>query len=352
MELVHCSPLRPRDIDEKWFSVQEIHTLVTLLHAEGESGDALLKAARLSERDLTNPHRLVSARQRILAYRFARERSHDPCIALRCGVETRLAAYGIWGYALMCCGSLAEVLDFGFRYLKLAGPLMQKSLYLTPEHVIFRAEDSLMLSELFPFALEIWWSSIYSAMAGVLGKPLSLSSISVAYPAPAHHREYENIFGCPAVFGSSHCDMVFSRAYLDEQPLQANTMTAELCEELCSQLLCNLDASSDLAAAIRNLLLRSTKHYPSLDIVAAKMHMSPRTLRRKLKLEGTSFQRILAETRASLAKEYLATTNMSLAQVAELVGFSDPANFQSAFKKWVKQTPAQFRRHHLGFASQ
>jgi AraC-like DNA-binding protein len=345
MNLVHDSPLRPHQIEEKWFSVQDIGSLVAMLRAEGTPCTDLLRSLHLREADLQDAHKLVSARQRIAAYQYAKEHSRNPAFALRCGNDMRLAAFGIWGYALMCCDSLAKVLDFGFRYLRLAGPLMRKSMYVTQRSVIIRADDSLLLGELFPYALEMWWASIYSAMQSILGGEVKLTAVKVSYQAPPHWRTYESVFQCPLEFGAPHCEMIFPRAYLNRRPVQANIITAEICEELCSNMLHRLEQSSDLVTRIRNLLLANARNAPGLEDVARKVHMSPRSLRRKLQNEGTSYQRILGEVRALLAKEYLATTDLSMEQVAELIGFSHVANFQSAFKRWVRQTPAQFRKH-------
>jgi AraC-like DNA-binding protein len=262
----------------------------------------------------------------------------------------RLAAFGIWGYAMMCCDSLAKVLDFGFRYLRLAGPLMRKSMYLTQQRIIIRADDTLLLGELFPYALEMWWASVYSAMQGIVDTEVKLSAITVSYPQPPHWRTYESVFDCPVAFGAAHCEMIFPRSHLSLRPVQANIITAEICEEICSTMLHRLEQSSDLVTRIRSLLMANARNCPSLESIARRVHMSPRNLRRKLHHEGTSYQRILAEVRAMLAKEYLATTDLSMEQVAELIGFSHVANFQSAFKRWVNQTPAQFRKHTVSKA--
>jgi AraC-like DNA-binding protein len=346
LQLVHDSPLRPHEIDEKWFSVQDISNLVTMLRAEKTSCSDLLRELHLRDADLQDAHKLVSARQRIAAYQYARQHAQDPAFALRCGQSMRLASFGIWGYALMCCDSVAKMLDFGFRYLRLAGPLMRKSMYVEDDRVILRAEDTLLLGELFPYALEVWWASIYSAMKGILATDVKLSSVKVTYPAPAHWHAYEAAFGCKVEFGQSNCEMVLPRSYLSRRPLQANLITAEICEEVCSHMLHRLENSSGLVTRIRNLLLANVRTCPGLERIAQKVHMSPRSLRRKLQSEGTTYQEILGEVRASLAKEYLATTDLSMEQVADLIGFRHVENFQSAFKRWASQTPAQFRKKH------
>jgi AraC-like DNA-binding protein len=219
-------------------------------------------------------------------------------------------------------------------------------MYQSDDSVILRAEDTLLLGDLFPYALEVWWASVQSIMKGILAADVKPTSIKVSYQAPAHWRAYETAFGCPVEFGQPYCEMEFPRSYLTRRPLQANTITAEICEEVCSHMLHRLEHSSGLVTRIRNLLLANARTCPGLERIAQKVHMSPRSLRRKLQNEGTTYQKILGDVRASLAKEYLATTDLSMEEVADLIGFRHAENFQSAFKRWAKQTPAQFRKKH------
>ena len=83
---------------------------------------------------------------------------------------------------------------------------------------------------------------------------------------------------------------------------------------------------------------------PALNEVADMLHMHERTLRRKLESEGTSFNGIVDDVRASLALEYLRTTKMTTDDIAALIGFSDAANFRRAFKRWTGKAPSDFRR--------
>ena len=81
-----------------------------------------------------------------------------------------------------------------------------------------------------------------------------------------------------------------------------------------------------------------------MEAVAQRLHTTSRTLRRRLEDEGTTFQAVLNEVRANLAKEYLATTRLSSDDIAVALGFSDTASFRAAFRKWTQHTPAEYRR--------
>lgn len=98
-----------------------------------------------------------------------------------------------------------------------------------------------------------------------------------------------------------------------------------------------------LVGEIRQILVSCAGDYPDLEMIAGAFGMSSRTLRRHLAESGTSYQKLLNETRRELAMRCLRNGQMSIEQIAENLGFSDVTNFRHAFKKWVGTSPAAFR---------
>jgi AraC-like DNA-binding protein len=86
-----------------------------------------------------------------------------------------------------------------------------------------------------------------------------------------------------------------------------------------------------------------------LAAVSKRLGLSARTLQRKLNEEGTSHQELLDELRRDLSRNYLLEPNMSVAEAAFLLGFSDPSAFHRAFRRWTGMTPKQFQRSAIGF---
>jgi AraC-like DNA-binding protein len=86
--------------------------------------------------------------------------------------------------------------------------------------------------------------------------------------------------------------------------------------------------------------------FPDIDYVAQKLHMTSRTLRRRLAAEGSSYQQILADVRYALAREYLATSSLPLEEIASMLGYSSPGNFTYAFKRWHGSPPRQYRQEN------
>ena len=84
--------------------------------------------------------------------------------------------------------------------------------------------------------------------------------------------------------------------------------------------------------------------FPDIDYVAEKLGMSTRTLRRRLKEEGSNYRALLDEIRFGLAKEYLGETNLPMEEICGLLGYSESGNFSHAFRRWSGQSPRDWRQ--------
>jgi AraC-like DNA-binding protein len=119
---------------------------------------------------------------------------------------------------------------------------------------------------------------------------------------------------------------------------------ARICEERCELILARLGAAGGFVDRVRAELLTGSHRFADLDTVARALAVSPRTLCRRLKEEGSSFRLVLSEVRKGLALDYLESSDLPLEEIAALLGYQDAANFNRAFQKWVDQAPGRYRR--------
>ena len=164
------------------------------------------------------------------------------------------------------------------------------------------------------------------------------------YPRPSRTMHYEQAFGCELEFGADWCEYRFDAGLLEQPLAEADSATARVCEESCARLLDGMEIGEDIVSRVCHLVLSSPGDFPRLDAVAASLSMGSRTLRRKLQQLGTSYQKILDDVRRQLALEYLETTNLSIQEISELLGYSEVTNFRRAFVKWVDLSPYQYRK--------
>jgi len=104
-----------------------------------------------------------------------------------------------------------------------------------------------------------------------------------------------------------------------------------------------LTGENAYAKMIECLMIDGAGNFLTLDQVAEKLHLSTRSLRRKLKEEDTSFQALLTRVRSTLAKELLLSGKLTIEQVAERIGYSETAAFCHAFKHWTGMPPSRYR---------
>jgi AraC-like DNA-binding protein len=135
----------------------------------------------------------------------------------------------------------------------------------------------------------------------------------------------------------------FDAALLSLPLPNANPITADVCASFCARMLEDIGQEHALVKTIKEACLNRMDDLPRAEQMAEQLHLSTRTLHRRLVDAGTSYQAIIDRIRERLAIEFLERTDLSVDEIAERSGFSDVSNFRKAFKKWTGQTPAYFR---------
>lgn len=165
-----------------------------------------------------------------------------------------------------------------------------------------------------------------------------------AFPPPtAHPERYTEIFGVTPTFDAGENAVGIDPAILDLPLPQSNEHTTTVAREQCRQLLARRQARTGLAGQVREQLMARPGAPPSLDQVAAALHMSDRTLRRRLAEEGVSFRGLLDEIREQIAEELLVTGGLSVAEVAERLGYVEVSSLSQAFRRWKGVGPRAYR---------
>ncbi|MGH3968682.1 MAG: helix-turn-helix transcriptional regulator, partial [Mycobacterium sp.] len=150
---------------------------------------------------------------------------------------------------------------------------------------------------------------------------------------------FENV-----AFGRAHNRLHFPRAMLDEPLPQADPHTLEMCMAQCDVLMQRNEQRRGITAVVRTKLFRDAGGFPALPDVAADLDMHPRTLRRRLADEGTSFRALLNEARSALAVDLLCNVGLTVEEVSRRLGYTDVSTFSHAFRRWHGTAPSAYRR--------
>lgn len=178
----------------------------------------------------------------------------------------------------------------------------------------------------------------------LIGQPIDLLAASFNYPRPPHSDEYRHIFHCPLTFNAAETRLEFDPRFLDSPVIRDKPEMRQFLKTSPADLLSRPDASNTFTGRIRTLIGRDfSRPLPDFEWIAAELHTSPQTLRRRLKQENTSFQEIKDLLRRDLAIYFLARPDLSINDIAHRVGFTEPSTFHRAFKKWTGVTPGAYR---------
>lgn len=165
-------------------------------------------------------------------------------------------------------------------------------------------------------------------------------AIRFTHAEPSYRAEYDRIFGVPLFFGSHMNAFLIDEALLNLKLPRTNPYLSEIMSARAEELLKSLESSKTTRGRVENLLVPILHTgEASMDMIAVKLGLSRQTLFRKLKAEGITFEKVLDELRHKLALHYLNGKKVSVNETAYLVGFSEPAAFSRAFKRWTGSSP-------------
>ncbi len=178
----------------------------------------------------------------------------------------------------------------------------------------------------------------------VCGDRFRLQAVNFKHATPADPKPYFEYFGCQLNFDQAENQLLIPIGIADEFLTGANPELALLNDQVITRRLALLDRN-DIVTRVKSALMEQLPNGGiSDDSVAAAMHMSVRTMHRKLAEAEHNFRSLLVEVRRSLAELYILDNSLTLTEISLLLGFSEPSSFSRAFKGWTGSAPSEMRQ--------
>lgn len=178
-----------------------------------------------------------------------------------------------------------------------------------------------------------------------LGDFLAPAIVELDRPEPGEPERWESILASRVHFNAGHTRVGWYLSDIVEPLITGDPDLARANDEQTQAYLDSFLANSTSREVVDKIVERLPDGPPNQQQIAEALHVSNRTLQRKLKDEGTSFMDLLQNTRLQLAQKYLRHPNRSVVETAYLLGFSEPSTFSRAFKRWTGVAPAEYREH-------
>ena len=181
----------------------------------------------------------------------------------------------------------------------------------------------------------------------LINRQLAIHTTRFNYPAPAHREEYPPMFGEQLVFDQPTAGFIFSSKLLTLPRVRDPLELECFLRQSPLEVLRRVGENNSLSIQVQRLILnKGLGQAPTLEEVACCLHMTSRTLRRKLKDEGGSYQQIKDRVRCDLAIRLLTEESLTVAETSALIGFTEQAAFCRAFKGWTGVAPSAYQTNN------
>lgn len=335
-----------RDVATHDMSLPAVHALelAALVGRWGVSEDALFDGLGLARDALAAPGaRLAIPTIEALVTR-AKTLTGEPALGVYLGLQMRVSAHGFLGFAAMTAATVRDALAVAVRF----APTRTSALGLrvtedgagTAALVIEERADLGAARETTLVALLV---GIWRIGSDLTGRELG-GSVDMALPRPPHFERFEHVVPGRARFEQADNRLVFDAAVLDLPLAMADAAAQRLARAQCERELEALGFTERVAAQVAAKLAATDGPPPGLDDVARALGLSPRTLKRRLAAEETTFGRVREGHLRERATLLLRGEAHGIEEIAARLGYSDAANFSRAFRRWTGQPPGAWRR--------
>jgi AraC-like DNA-binding protein len=261
--------------------------------------------------------------------------------------HVRPGTFNVLGYALMTCKTLGDAIVLVPHYRRLVFDIGYSEMQFVSTHDEARLGWH-VVSKSLPYCSSLAESLIaswYQFGRWIAGVGLPLQEVFFLHDAPPDVRAYEEFFECPVHFNATENALVFSRDLLDMPLVQADENLHLAMRAQAQAAMDKTFNETELAHRLRQaLIVLMPKCEATLDKAAAMLHMSSRSLQRRLGEVALGFQGVLDAVRKDMAVIYLRDPSLSVLDVALLLGYAEQSSFTRAFRTWFEINPLAWRR--------
>ncbi len=313
------------------------------LEDAGCDADALFRQAGLDPAWLQDPQARYPIVRSTQLWQLAVAATGNPAFGLAAAKRAPVTSFHALGFAVMASNSLRDAFERCARYLAVVSDAAALRLEDrgTTTAVMIEPRDGDAAPA--PEALDAFAAVFVFMCRARLGRRFAPLAVALQRPAPVDDSAWQQCFRCPVQFGQPGNHLLIERATLD-QPLDSASPELAAHNEAVVQRLLETRQKGDLVSRVRTLLIERLPHGdPGEAAIATALHLSSRSLHRKLTEQGTGYAALLRDTRESLARQYLQDGRHSVSEIAYLLGFADASSFTRAFKRWTGVAPARVR---------
>jgi AraC-like DNA-binding protein len=315
--------------------------LLYVLRTQGrpELSVRALAAARLQRADLREPSSRLTFHSLYAALDWLYHDAGLPLIGMHLGLRRRFSDYGAFGDALQATEHYARLLGLAARYFSSAWGDAALEVRITDRRIVCRYHlHPGIKADPVPLLQSMTAASVAFVRQILPDQDVTACEVRYRFPAPPHARDIEQLLGCTVRFNQRHTELHQPGAWQD-RAVDLGTVRTPSAHAQAQHLWRNAGGETGWGGRVQQHLLRADGGFANESDVAEQLGLTPRTLRRRLTAEGQSFRQLLLAARLDLARRQLETRGVTVAEVAERLGYAQPASFYRAYKAHFGRPP-------------
>ena len=250
---------------------------------------------------------------------------------------------GVLGYAWLSSSTLRTALGRVVRYWHIVIADLPVALNESADGVEFVHTPPPLDDDLDRIRGDMAMAILFEMCRTNFGRAFKARRVAFRHLAPADKRPYETFFGCPVTFNAGANRLLISRAEADHPLPTANRQLAAMHDRILAEELARLDKKNVMARVRASLLTRMASGELSEEDSARDLHMSRRSLQRRLAEADATYQSLVDDTRRDLALRYIQDPAKSATDITFLLGYSQQSAFTRAFRRWTGKSPSEYR---------
>ncbi len=344
--------IQPIDTGSFSIAVYYVRLLADYVSSHGLPSEPLFEHVKIKAKSLNEENERIPLSKFIRACEIAEILLNETSLLIKLGQNIKPAHLGPLGYALLSCSSPQEMIKQSMQY---------SSLTVDAGYIEFEKKDNQYIrywrsnlpndAPINRMLEQLLQATFVSLSRSILNREdLNPAWVSFRHPKPNNIQDYEAHFRCPIYFNAKDTAIACPLEYLNLPLPYANNQLRNILEDFCAQLLKQLGDASEprwLSIARKTILESFQRGVPEIAEIAKAMDLTEEQLKELFVQHGLSFRRFVKELRHALALGYALDPNLSLVDIAYLLGFSEQSAFQRAFKRWTGTSPGEYRKARI-----
>jgi AraC-like DNA-binding protein len=324
--------------------VTNIKPLIKLLVIDGIELNDLLDGTDIQLSDFLDLGKHISFSQYLRLIINSRKLTTDPTYALKLGEQFFINHDSILACRVMSSENTQQAMTLLSKYQSLLSEFLDLDFKVTEQFGILTVNEKFPLSDAYWHFVEFSLSAVFSIGKFCLGDRDLKITFEFERDDQGSKPYFESFLNNEVSFNCEKNRVLIPLKTLKRSIIFANAIAAErvgkLCELHVKKRVGDREIIQKVKFTIRNIPFREL----SLEIIADRMHMSPRTLRRQLHAQGVSFKILFESERKNIALKRIKRQDISLEKLADLLGYNSASSLSRAFKRWFGVSPNHYKK--------